>query len=57
MSPKVCRLLGRAIVRHIAGDRRKAMELSSRAKEIHDRECHLYVSIGEILKHKQYGVV
>jgi hypothetical protein len=52
MSAVICKLLGQAIVRHIAGDKEKAAELSSIAQEQYEKDRHLYVSIWEILIHK-----
>jgi hypothetical protein len=57
MSAAICKLLGQAIIRHIAGDKEKAAELSSRAQEQYEKEHHLYVSVLEILIHKGYSIL
>lgn len=56
MSKAVCRLLGQAVVRHIAGDTKKAAELTSAAQALYDKEDHLFVSVWEILTYKGYSV-
>lgn len=56
MSKAAYKLLGQAIVRYIAGDKKKAAELSSKAQEQYDKRQHLQVSVREILVHKGYSI-
>jgi hypothetical protein len=52
MSPTVKKLLGQAVIRTMAGHKREAAELSSKAQSIYDREVHLYAKIEEIIASK-----
>ena len=52
MGPIIKKLLGQAVVRTMIGDKREAAELASRARDVYDKERHLFVRIEEILLNK-----
>ncbi len=44
--------LYRAIIRHLDGNQEKARKYAEQATELHKRDRHLYVPIGEIIEAK-----